>query len=75
MMDMLREDSPADRRQLLMFAAKRAHEDLPTSFDYVDMSPAALRGPSLAAIAFAGITVCSVFPRWNSLTMTLLFVS
>jgi hypothetical protein len=54
---MLCEDDSEERRKLLTFAAKRAHEPLPTSFVYVDMSPAALRGPPIAALAFAGIAV------------------
>lgn len=55
---MLGEDGIEDRRKLLTAAAECLNDDAPTSFDYVDMSPQALRGPPLASIAFAGIAVC-----------------
>lgn len=54
---MLHEDSLEDRRKLLTAAAECLNDDPPTSFDYVDVSPQAFRGPPLASIAFAGIAV------------------
>jgi hypothetical protein len=57
MEEMLKEDSLKVRRKLLTLTASTTHEPVPVSFDYANMSPNALRGPSLASLAFAGIVV------------------
>lgn len=60
MEEMLKEDSREARHKLLTLAASAAGEPIPSSFDYTDMSPDALRGPSLASLAFAAIAVSQV---------------
>lgn len=57
MEDMLQEDSLEARRSLLTYAASAAGETVPSSFNYADMLPDALRGLPLALLAFARISV------------------
>ncbi|KAG8760647.1 hypothetical protein FRC11_000088, partial [Ceratobasidium sp. 423] len=55
MRDLLREEDLETRRRLFQLTAKYNHGEPLSCFDYADMSPDALRGPPIAAMAFAGI--------------------
>lgn len=57
----LREDDLEVRHLLFARARKIPPDTTSMTFDYADMSSDALRGPPIAAMAFAGIMVSSTY--------------
>ncbi|KAG9081430.1 hypothetical protein FS749_007670 [Ceratobasidium sp. UAMH 11750] len=61
--NVLEEDNPTVLAQLLSMVASPSEQGTPQVLEILDRSPEALRGPSLAAIAFAAINIHHALER------------